>query len=102
VPTKRKRRAPIAVGLTAAAVEAWRVGDAGTLRSELGIRPWGFCPWPTEVYSLGVDPDDPPDATEDHRSWQRAVDLQRALLAICPPGKVGRHGYPLGPAEEDS
>lgn len=95
MPTKRRRRFPIAVGQSTAAIEAWRIGDAGTLRRELGIKPWQF-----EVWPHSVDPDDPPAVTDDHRDWQRAVDLQRALMAICPPGRVGRHGMPLGPAVE--
>jgi hypothetical protein len=99
MPTKRRRRAPITIGLSAAAIEAWRVGDAGTLRGELGIKPWEYEPWLADVYS-GVDPDDPPADPYDHRGWERAVALQRALMAICRPGKVGRHGLPLGPAED--
>ena len=103
MPTNRKRvdrvMRPV---LNQAAIEAWRIGDAVTLSRALQIKPWQYHVWPTAVYSLGVDPDDrPEDADQPHRGWQRAVDLQRALLEICPPGRVGRHGLPLGPAYAD-
>ena len=99
MPTKRRRLANRQIGIPAAAVEAWRVGDFHGLNQALGVYPHQFAPWPLEVSMLGVNPDGP-----DHREhdpiygWERAVALQRALLAICPPGRVGRHGQPLGPA----
>jgi hypothetical protein len=49
---------------------------------------------------LGCHPEGEPWG--DPADWQRALDLQAELLAICPPGRMGRHGEPLGPAADGS
>ena len=62
MPTKRRRLANRAIGISPAAAEAWRTGDFYELNRALGICPHQFTPWPMEVSALGIDPDGP-----DHR-----------------------------------
>jgi hypothetical protein len=100
VPTKRLRRRPLRIGLTAEALEAWRIGDElGVIRA-LGLQPSDFSPF-------HVDCETPPewvversrgsDCIADVDNWRRAWDLRQALQELGgPPGRVGRHGQPWG------
>jgi hypothetical protein len=47
VATKRVKRSPTLIGLTPAAIAAWRVGDVVALRRETGLIPGAWSP--TEV-----------------------------------------------------
>jgi len=90
--TKRRRIGPRQHGLTPRALEAWRVGDWHTLNAELGIRPWMVSPF--DAAARPTRDDGSPWA----QSWPRAAELRRRLIeAAGPPGRVGRHGEPLGP-----
>jgi hypothetical protein len=69
------------------------------LHRALGLKPWEISPFDVdddgEVLSLPLIAALPEDRAPD-----RAVRLRRALLSLCPPGKVGRHGKPWS-AEDD-
>jgi hypothetical protein len=103
MPTKRERRnRSLAPGRTTAeAVQAWRIGDYHGLYDALGL-PWeDLSPFDA---SEDDEPEDPPQSliasTEcPVQSWHRAIALRRRLIEIAGnPGRVGRHGEPLGPA----
>jgi hypothetical protein len=102
MPTNRRRRAHTIVGdrITPEVVEAWRVGDWHGLNRLLGVKPWETSPF--DIDEDGEILRAPLIAIPDDwsRDEKRAVRLRRALLEICPPGRVGRHGDPLGSAEE--
>jgi hypothetical protein len=94
MPTKRRKLTARPIGLSAAALEAWRIGDRRALNRALQVRPWQASPFET----VGKAPSWPgwEVLTE---SWPRAVELRAALIAAAgPPGRVGRHGEPLGQA----
>jgi hypothetical protein len=65
VPTKRRKLTARPIGLSAAALEAWRRGDFHALARALAIGPW-------------------------RAGWPRAQELQRALLAAAgePPARL--------------
>ena len=92
MPTKRRRKGNRQIGIPASAVEAWRAGDFHGLAAALGIRPWQMSPWPLRLTPLGCDPSRPPaeNVSPWAASWQRAVELQRALIAAAggPPAKL--------------
>jgi hypothetical protein len=46
MPTKRTKRAPARVGLSEAAIVAWRAGDFHGLAQALGLVPFQPHPWP--------------------------------------------------------
>jgi hypothetical protein len=87
VPTKRRKRSARPIGISPEAVAAWRAGDFDGLACALGIRPWQRHPWPRRLTALGVDSRRPPaeTLTPFDQSWQRAVDLQAALLELAGP-----------------
>jgi hypothetical protein len=45
VPTKRVKRTPERIGITAAAAQAWRVGDFHMVNRELGVAPCDWSPF---------------------------------------------------------
>jgi hypothetical protein len=91
--TKRRKLTAQRIGLSSAALEAWRGGDLHALNRELGVRPWMISPFDAgSKPSIGAK-------SEWASSWPRAAGLRAALIeAAGPPGRVGRHGQPLGPA----
>jgi hypothetical protein len=98
--TKRTKRIPARVGLSEAAIAAWRAGDFHGLARALELVPFKPHPWPLELTALGCDQGPvPADAGELWRQgWPRAQLLQRALLeAAGPPGLMDRHGEPGEP-----
>jgi hypothetical protein len=97
MPTKRRRLANRQVGIPPAALEAWRVGDFHKLNRALGIRPWQ--PSPFDVTSR-EPPASAPVNTPFYDAWPHAWALREALLQHGPPGRVGRHGLPLGPVAD--
>jgi hypothetical protein len=104
MPTNRTRRAraPHPDALSTAALEAWQRGDYHALCRVLATPPWQPSPWPLELTALGCDQGPcPRDAGPLWRAgWRRAQELQRALLeAAGEPGRMDRHGAPLGPTE---
>jgi hypothetical protein len=109
VPTKRRKVAPRLSGLTPAAVDAWRAGDYMALHRALGLSPWDASPLPLSVTPLGCDqrtPEQNAKMAYEHRlyhaTWPKALQLQLQLMAIAGnPGRVGRHGKPLGAADAD-
>ena len=90
MPTRRRKMAPDKrTGLTPKALEAWRIGDWHALNRELGL----------DVQDIAVRCDVSRAAGIARRSYRRAFELRAALIDLCgPPGRVGRHGNPLGPA----
>jgi hypothetical protein len=96
MPTMRRKRASRRIGLSAAALEAWRQGDFHGVNRDLGIRSW-------EVSPFDATEPEPPEWSDGgpwHHSWPRAWELRQALIeAAGAPGEVGRHGEPLGPAK---
>jgi hypothetical protein len=104
VPTKRRRLANRQIGIaniSPAAVEARLIGDWHGLYEALGID--ARVPSPFDV-GEDDDPEDPPRglfaSTEPPGElWCRALVLRRRLIELAgKPGRVGRHGEPLGPA----
>jgi len=67
------------------------MGDKVTLDRQLSIKPWQMSP-----FEVTAEP--PYDRrTPWGESWDRAQELRDALIAIAgQPGRVGRHGQPLG------
>jgi hypothetical protein len=101
MPTKRRRLANTHIGISPAAIEAWRIGDFHGLHAALGVRPWHISPF--DVVE-GDDPENPSGmlfASPDPPSeWRRAVVARRRLIELAgAPGGVGRHGEPLGPGK---
>jgi hypothetical protein len=100
MPTKRTKRNPARVGLSEAAIAAWKIGDFHALARALELVPFQPHPWPLELTALGCHQGPPPaDAGELWRQgWPRAQLLQRALLEVAgEPGMMGRHGEPGEP-----
>jgi hypothetical protein len=102
MPTTRRRRAHTFSGdrITPEAAEEWRTGDWHGLFRALGIPIFDTNPF--DISEDGVLLRGHLIAMPDgyDRQEARAVRLRRALVEICPPGRVGRRGDPLGPAEE--
>jgi hypothetical protein len=92
VGTKRRKIPHRPIGLTSSAILAWQRGDFRGLAAATGTRPWQYHPWPTRLTALGVDPKDPPENVLSpwNASWQRAVELQAALLEAAgePPARL--------------
>jgi hypothetical protein len=98
MPTKRKRLVNRQVGIPAAALEAWCIGDLHGLHRALGIKPWQESPFYADV------PEPPswmrPDEVRIREDWVRALALRCRLIEMAgEPGGVGRHGEPLGPGK---
>jgi hypothetical protein len=93
MPTKRKKLAPERIGLTEAAIEAWRTGDFHALNRELGILPH-------QISQFDAIRDRRLAASTDSvwaRSWPKAVELRKRLILVAgPPGRMDCHGAPLG------
>jgi hypothetical protein len=95
MPTKRVKRTPARIGVSAEAAEAWRIGDWHAVNRAFGVLPCDHSPF-------DVNGSEPPEWERD-RPWRvasrkRAWALRQALIeAAGPPGRVGRHGEPLGP-----
>jgi hypothetical protein len=96
MPTKRRKLASRRIGLSAAAISGWQIGDYHMVNRELGVRPWQVSPFDAGGNLPGrCTPGDAWCA-----SWPRAVELRAALIAVAgPPGRMDRHGQPLGPAK---
>jgi hypothetical protein len=92
--TKRRKSAPKQIGLTEAALEAWKCGDEHTLDRELKVRPW-------EPSPFDVSRPEPPQTRTGgvwEEGWPRAWRLRQELIRVAgPPGRSDRHGRPLGP-----
>jgi hypothetical protein len=94
--SKRRKLASRQVGLSARAIEAWRIGDFHGLNRALAIRPWQASPFPTRLTALGVDQGSYPIAQSGHPAWHdlncygRAQELQRALIEAAgePPAQL--------------
>jgi hypothetical protein len=99
LPTKRVKRQPDRIGISAEAAEAWRVGDWHAVNRLLDIAP-------NETSPFTVTSAQPPDwmARQPWRInfWKRAWALRQALRETGPPGRHDRHGAPLGPARPGS
>jgi hypothetical protein len=82
------------VGISTAAAAAWRAGDYHAVHRELDLSPGDWSPF--DVTS------GPPPAwcrSWQAASWHRACELRRVLLEVAgKPGRMDRHGRPLGPA----
>ena len=77
-------------GLTPKALEAWRIGDWHALNRELGLNVHETSPFDATL-------PEPPEWAG--ASYRRAFELRQALIDQGgPPGRVGRHGDPLGAA----
>lgn len=95
--TKRTRRPRGRQGITPGALAAWRAGDKHALHRELAIKPWECSPFNADGPCPGFE-------KEQGRAefWAKAVEQRRALVELAgSPGRVGRHGKPLGPATAD-
>jgi hypothetical protein len=93
--TKRTKRSATPVGISAAAIEAWRIGDWHELNRLLGIAPCDVSPFD----AIGPLPSwCRTNSTCWCASWPRGVALRKRLIEVAgPPGGVGRHSEPLGP-----
>jgi hypothetical protein len=91
VPTKRTKRTPEKVGISAEAIEAWKRADFLALHRACDLLPCEPSPLPMGMHGYGVRPSGPPPYNCKafwRRGWARAQALQRALLAIAgPPGE---------------
>jgi hypothetical protein len=93
VPTKRTKRTPEKVGISAEAIEAWRRADMKALHRACDLLPCEPSPLPAHLTAYGVGPGGPPVGCNAfwRRAWPKAQALQRALLEIAgPPGELGR------------
>jgi hypothetical protein len=97
MPTKRVKRGATPIGISAAAIEAWRTGDWHGLNRLLGIAPCDVSPFD----AVGPLPSwCRTSSTCWCASWPRGAELRKTLLEVAgPPGRYDRHGQPLGPAE---
>jgi hypothetical protein len=103
MPTKRRKLTPRTIGISSAAIAAWREGGFHTLNRELGIGPHQHSPFDATRAT-------PPPWIQDNwntdlrgglsgvAGWRHAWGLRQRLIELAgPPGRVGRHGEPLGP-----
>jgi hypothetical protein len=99
MPTNRTRRsrAPTADAITHEVCAAWTAGDFHELNRLLGVAPCDTSPFDA---TRARPPEWSRSETVYYRlSWDRAWQLRQALLKLAGrPGKVGRHGEPLGRA----
>jgi hypothetical protein len=73
------------LGISAAAIEAWRAGDRAELHRTLQLRPWH--PSPLTVTAHCPYPPASPTAA----SWPRVLDLRRELIErAVKPGRRER------------
>jgi hypothetical protein len=93
MPTKRVKRQPERIGISAEAIAAWREGDYHKLNRELQIGPHQWSPFDASEAK-------PPQWMPDYQLafWERARQLREELLKHGKPGRMDRHGRPLGPA----
>jgi hypothetical protein len=96
MPVKRRLHKGRAHRITDDALEAWRIGDFHALNRALDIRPWMVSPF-------DADGPEPPEWARGKgdvwgESWPLGWELRCELLKSGPPGHVGRHGEPEGPA----
>lgn len=104
MPTKRRKVQARQVGISARAIEAWRIGDGATLHDELGLGPHQDSPFdvtraePPEWMPHGGPQTDLHGGAIGRAGWRHAWELRQRLLELAgPPGKFDRHGKPLGP-----
>jgi hypothetical protein len=98
MPTNRTRRprSPSPDAISSEAVRAWHIGDFHALNRELAVAPCDFSPF--DVSAEGAPPAYIAQSPWRLMAWRRGQELRRQLLRHGPPGRVGRHGDPLGPA----
>ena len=90
MPTRRRKVAPRQTGISVRALEAWRIGDWHGLNRELGLNVHETSPFDATL-------PEPPEWAG--ASYRRAFELRERLIeAAGPPGRVGLHGDPRGPA----
>jgi hypothetical protein len=103
MPTTRRRipRTSVSHRITPEVIEAWRIGDQNDVDRLLNVGGQTFSPF--DVDDAGNVVSEPLLASPpgSDLGFELAVRLRRALLEICPPGRVGRHGDPLGPEDAD-
>jgi hypothetical protein len=101
MPVKRRLHKGRPHRITDGAVEAWRAGDHMALHRALDLRPWETSPF--DVDDDGAVADAPLISIPDDwsRGEEAAVRVRRELLRHAPPGRVGRHGLPWRPGEDD-
>ncbi|MCE3247233.1 MAG: hypothetical protein K0R41_1058 [Geminicoccaceae bacterium] len=97
--TKRVKRGATPIGISAAALEAWRIGDWHAVNRALNVAP-------CEVSPFDADTEAPPEWARGRdtlyaTSWARAWQLRCRLIAAGgQPGHHDRHGQPLGPSTD--
>jgi hypothetical protein len=105
MPIKRRLSKGKPHRITEDAVAAWLAGDSVLLHRALDLRPWDTSPFDVSddgevvVAHLIAIPDD--DYECDRRGVGTALRLRRELLAYGQPGRVGRHGRPWQPGDDD-
>jgi hypothetical protein len=83
------------IALTPAAIEAWKIGDLHALHRALDVPPWA----PSQFRVGRANPPGIRPGSVWEEAWPRSWALRQALIeAAGLPGRVGRHGEPLGPA----
>jgi hypothetical protein len=80
MPVKLRHPKVRAHRITPELIAAWLALDHSALVQTLWLRPWWRTPIPYEVSSLGVSEWTGPDNEEDEEDWQRAIEIQRALV----------------------
>ena len=86
MPTKRRKLAVRQIGISPAAIEAWRAGDYWALHHELSLKPWQMPDWH----------DDPPDNRPLGFGGQpdpAALKQQLIELAGPPPRRWRYNGH---------
>jgi hypothetical protein len=101
VPVKRRIAKGRAHRITDGAVEAWLAGNHVALHRALGLKPWETSPFDVDGDGEVVNP--PLIAIPDDwsRSEDAAIRLRRELSRHGPAGRVGRHGLPWQPGDDD-
>jgi hypothetical protein len=90
VPTKRTKRTPERIGISAEVIEAWKRVDFRELHRLLGLMPCEPGPLPADVHAYGVHQGPPPAGCKPfwRRGWARAQALQRTLYEVAgDPGE---------------
>jgi len=79
--TKRRKLSARPIGISAAAIEAWRAGDFWTLHRALDLKVWQMPHWNSDPPEPRPTGDWPPVL----RAWEHLLDCKAQLVELAGP-----------------